>query len=41
VSRLVAGQPEVVRGLKMVARRDPPLARRAVAEKVIRVEDGG
>ena len=39
-SQLVARQPEVVGGLKMVARRDPPLARRAVAEEAICLEDG-
>ena len=33
-------EPEVVGGLKMVARCDPPVARSAVAEKVIRLEDG-
>jgi hypothetical protein len=37
----MARQPEVVDGLKVVARRDPPLARCAVAEEVICLEDGG
>ena len=38
--QLVARQPEVVGGLQMVARRDAPLARSAVAEEVICLEDG-
>ena len=38
---LMARQPEVVGRLKVVAGRDPPIARRAVAEEVIGLEDGG
>ena len=38
--QLVARQPEVVGGLQMVARCDPPLARSAVAEEMICLEDG-
>jgi hypothetical protein len=36
----MARQPEVVRGLQVVARCDPFLARRAVAEEVVGLEDG-
>ena len=38
-SQLVPRQPEVVDGLQMVAGRDPPLARRAVAEEAVGLED--
>ena len=37
---LVPRQPQVVGGLKMVAGRDSPLARRAVAEQAVGLEDG-
>jgi len=37
----MAREPEVVGGLKVVAWCDPPLARRAVAEEVICLDDGG
>ena len=37
---LVAGQPERVHRLQVVSRRDPALARRAVAEEAVGLEDG-
>ena len=37
---LVAGEPERVGRLQVVARRHPPFLRRAVAEKAVGLEDG-
>jgi len=36
----VAGEPERVGRLQVVARRHPPFLRRAVAEKAVGLEDG-